>query len=276
MSQTTQPIQFPLPREGFPLSSVAARPYRSADRTALYNGYLYQEAQDHPRANVWGYWFQHCLVAEHVLGRSLQGAELVHHEDRTKTNNSPTNLIVFPDQSAHRSHHMRQEAPCHRPELIERLRALAPDRTLTLPMVAERLEVDQQTVAAMLRRHSIPWEKRSAAPLDERLVREALARLSTAEAAKALGVHHHTLRNRFPHLLSMRVSPGSLEHRREEIRSLARSVRGDALGVEMGVNPATVKASIRRWAKEEPDAWLDVLAFQRSRRGISSSRGRTA
>lgn len=45
--------------------------------------------------------------------------------------------------------------------------------------------------------------------LHEDEVRESLQGRTTAEAAKILGVHHMTLRNRFPHLLSTRRSPHS-------------------------------------------------------------------
>lgn len=46
-----------------------------------------------------------------------------------------------------------------------------------------------------------------AADLTEDRVREALQGRTTLEAAEFLGVNHNTLRNRFPHLLSIRRSP---------------------------------------------------------------------
>lgn len=52
---------------------------------------------------------EHRVVAEAVLGRSLEPGEVVHHEDRNKMNNHPHNLIVFPSQSGHMTHHMRCE-----------------------------------------------------------------------------------------------------------------------------------------------------------------------
>lgn len=47
----------------------------------------------------------HRAVAEAVLGRPLRKGEVVHHEDRDKTNNDPKNLIVFPSQAMHARHH---------------------------------------------------------------------------------------------------------------------------------------------------------------------------
>lgn len=43
----------------------------------------------------------HRWVAEKQLGRKLKRGEVVHHKDRDKTNNHPSNLYVFPNQAAH-------------------------------------------------------------------------------------------------------------------------------------------------------------------------------
>lgn len=48
---------------------------------------------------------QHRVVAERELGRPLASGEVVHHEDRDKKNNDPTNLFVFPSQAEHARHH---------------------------------------------------------------------------------------------------------------------------------------------------------------------------
>lgn len=276
MSPRIRAIQSEIPREGLPLSTLAESPRKNVGMTVAYGPYLWEYAPGNPGCNLWNHVLQHRLVAEHALGRFLVRGEIVHHENRQKRDNSQGNLIVFPDQSAHLSHHRRQEAPCYRPALIEKLRELATDLALTRLDVAVRLGIDQQTVGAMIRLHGIPWQNRQHSALDEQKVREALLGRSTEEAAQVLGVHQQTLRNNFPRLLVMRVSPGSLNARRYEIRSLATRVRGDALGAILGVSPATVKAAIRRWAKEEPDAWSDVLEFQRSRLGMRWSRGRKA
>lgn len=44
---------------------------------------------------------EHRIVAEQILGRPLLPGEIVHHIDKDKRNNSPENLIIFPNQSAH-------------------------------------------------------------------------------------------------------------------------------------------------------------------------------
>lgn len=59
----------------------------------------------------------HRTVAEFMLDRPLEPGEIVHHEDLNKRNNHPSNLIVFPSQSVHASHHFNNHcgSPCDCP-----------------------------------------------------------------------------------------------------------------------------------------------------------------
>lgn len=43
----------------------------------------------------------HRWMAEKKLGRKLKSGEVVHHKDRNKRNNTPSNLHVFKNQAAH-------------------------------------------------------------------------------------------------------------------------------------------------------------------------------
>lgn len=258
------PLPFPY---GRPLTEVAPTPSRSAGRTLPYKGYLVEYAPDHPGPKYWGHVFQHRLVAEATLGRLLTRREVVHHEDRCKTNNDPANLWVFPDQAAHSRHHKR-DSYCHRLDLAERLLPLAQDPRCSRVQAGRELGVDQQTVKAICQTHGIRWVSAAVRQLAEPVVREALQGRTTQEAAEVLGVSHQTLRSRFGHLLLKRAAAGSLEPHREVIRGLATSTRADALGRRYGVNPETVKMAIRRWAQQEPGAWSSVVAYQRSRRGL--------
>ena len=43
----------------------------------------------------------HRWIAEKKLGRKLSPNEVVHHKDRNKLNNTPSNLWVFRDQDDH-------------------------------------------------------------------------------------------------------------------------------------------------------------------------------
>lgn len=51
------------------------------------------------------YVMEHRLVAELILDRQLNEVEVIHHVDRNKTNNSPDNLMLFPNQAAHLALH---------------------------------------------------------------------------------------------------------------------------------------------------------------------------
>jgi hypothetical protein len=49
----------------------------------------------------------HRWAAEKKLGRKLKGGEVVHHKDRNKANNSPSNLFVFRSQLEHDKAHKK-------------------------------------------------------------------------------------------------------------------------------------------------------------------------
>lgn len=230
---------------------------------------------EHPMCSRYGYIQQHRLVAELLLGRMLEIAEVVHHEDEDRANNAPSNLWLFPNQAAHLRHHKRK-SPRYDPKLADRLLPLAADPSVSLERAAEELGVCVPVVRALCQTQTIPWISAATRELHEEQVREALRGRPLADAASLLGVDHKTLRRRFPQLLTTRASPGFLDAHKEEIRNLARSIRADELGERYGCNPETVKAAIRRWSKEEPGAWSDVSAFQQSRLDIRWSRGRKA
>lgn len=52
---------------------------------------------------------EHRIVAEQMLGRPLLPGEVVHHIDRDKRNNDPSNLMVFPSQAAHAKWHKEHD-----------------------------------------------------------------------------------------------------------------------------------------------------------------------
>lgn len=218
---------------------------------------------------------QHRLVAERVLGRSLLPLEVVHHEDENKQNNALENLWLFPSQSAHMRHHKR-DCPVNNLDTIERLRAIAQGPPVLQYDAAKELRVSVPTLRNILVRYNIPWKNVAETQLTEETVRAALRGRSTLEAADHLGVCHQTLRSRFDHLLEKRVSPGSLEDHKEEIRSLAKNTRSDRIGELFGVNPLTVRIWIQRWSEQEPDAWSEIRVFQRSRSGVKHRRRRKA
>ena len=48
---------------------------------------------------------EHVIVAEKMLGRRLCNGEVVHHIDQNKSNNSPSNLMVFASNADHSAFH---------------------------------------------------------------------------------------------------------------------------------------------------------------------------
>jgi hypothetical protein len=54
--------------------------------------------------------FEHRIVCERALGKSLPSAAVVHHIDENRLNNDPSNLVVCPSQTYHKLLHLRQDA----------------------------------------------------------------------------------------------------------------------------------------------------------------------
>ncbi len=50
--------------------------------------------------------YLHRIIAEQAIGRKLQPAEVVHHLDEDKTNNSPENLVIC-SSFVHRQYHRK-------------------------------------------------------------------------------------------------------------------------------------------------------------------------
>jgi transposase-like protein len=73
------------------------------------NGYLQVHIPDHPEADARGYVFQHRLVMEQMVGRSLRPEERVHHKNHVKTDNRPENLDLFAGDREHAEHHALEQ-----------------------------------------------------------------------------------------------------------------------------------------------------------------------
>jgi hypothetical protein len=65
-------------------------------------------------AHAWGvdpkvrYAYEHILVAEATIGRSLGAEEIVHHRNENKQDNRPENLEVMTITEHHREHSTRR------------------------------------------------------------------------------------------------------------------------------------------------------------------------
>lgn len=70
------------------------------------NGYIIKYMPEHPRTiGNSGSVYEHILIAEQKLGRSLKEGEVVHHIDENRSNNNPDNLLVFKTKADHTRFH---------------------------------------------------------------------------------------------------------------------------------------------------------------------------
>lgn len=81
-------------------------PFWKGGRFPDRNGYIYIWNPKHPFCNNRGDVFEHRLIVEKYIGRYLTKTELVHHIDENVSNNSPENLFVFENKSAHFKFHL--------------------------------------------------------------------------------------------------------------------------------------------------------------------------
>lgn len=75
------------------------------DGKIYLNGYIAIYMPEHPRAFDNGCVYEHILVAEEILKRSLKPIECVHHKDENRINNSYDNLMVFQTNEDHIAYH---------------------------------------------------------------------------------------------------------------------------------------------------------------------------
>ena len=73
---------------------------------SISNGYIYILTPFHPYARR-GYVLQHRLVMEKKLKRFLTPQEVVHHINFNTKDNRIENLMLFPNQQAHRNYHVK-------------------------------------------------------------------------------------------------------------------------------------------------------------------------
>lgn len=73
-------------------------------------GYTAVLMPEHPRAQKSGYVYEHILVLEKTLGRSILPGETAHHIDGNRSNNDPGNLMLFKTPAMHTRFHGRLRA----------------------------------------------------------------------------------------------------------------------------------------------------------------------
>lgn len=89
----------------------ARNPAWKGGRLIEKSGYVLVLAPDHPEANRHGYVREHRLVAERMLGRRLLPGERVHHREPPKSNNDPSNLVVYASNGQHLGEELKGRVP---------------------------------------------------------------------------------------------------------------------------------------------------------------------
>ena len=79
----------------------SANPLWNGGRYIDVHGYVWVLCPAHPHAATNGYIREHRLVMEQKLGRFLSPEEVPHHINGIKDDNSPENLELYPNHSAH-------------------------------------------------------------------------------------------------------------------------------------------------------------------------------
>jgi hypothetical protein len=70
-------------------------------------GYILIYSPNHPRKDSRGYVREHILIMEKMIGRYLQGKEMIHHINGVKSDNSPDNLYLCQNSAEHMRLHSK-------------------------------------------------------------------------------------------------------------------------------------------------------------------------
>lgn len=73
-------------------------------------GYVQLLIKNHPRSDANGYVYEHIVIAERVLGKSLPLSALPHHVNENRADNRPNNLVICQNDTYHKLIHKRMRA----------------------------------------------------------------------------------------------------------------------------------------------------------------------
>lgn len=85
-------------------------------RTIHTKGYVRLWMPSHPCCNKARYVWEHRLVMEQMIGRTLLPKEVVHHINGVKGDNRPENLQLFAENGLHLAHDLKGKTPKWSPE----------------------------------------------------------------------------------------------------------------------------------------------------------------
>lgn len=96
----------------FPKTKTGEKHYKWKGRTIDKDGYVLVHVKGHPNARKHSHWvLEHRLVMEQMLGRVLLPGEVVHHRDKNKQNNHPSNLQLFASNGEHLAEELCGQCP---------------------------------------------------------------------------------------------------------------------------------------------------------------------
>lgn len=152
---------------------------------------------DHPQADKRGMVRQHRLVMECMVGRILDRSEVVHHRNKNRADNHPSNLMLLPNKSDHGREHGEETRIRSTVSLTEEQVQTALEGRTTA-QASQKLGVHHMTLrnrfGHLLKKRRSPGSEFP--PAFVARVRELAAdpRVSTREAQRLTGVTAETIR----------------------------------------------------------------------------------
>ena len=196
-----------MPRKRFQPQPLASCRCTDARTWTNSEGYILEYCPAHPLASPKnrGIFYQHRLVMEQFLGRTLESDEHIHHLDEARQNNSIENLELVP-QWLHMTAHAKkthQSKPINDPEVAKTVLEAARSGTKLKKDFCTESGLSLPTVSRILAKHGARWVSPLEKRLDPAVVEQTLREHPRSEALKILGCSAQHLWNHFPELMSM-------------------------------------------------------------------------
>ena len=196
-----------MPRKKFQPQPLASCRCTDARTWTSQDGYTLEYCPSHPLASPGnrGIFYQHRLVMEQFLDRTLETDEHVHHLDGNRENNSIENLELVP-QWLHMQKHAQkthQNKPINDPELAKTVLEAANSGSILKKDFCKQAGLSLPTVSRILAKHNAKWISPIQKRLDPKFVEQTLLQYPRKEALQILGCSTQHLWNQFPELMSM-------------------------------------------------------------------------
>jgi len=92
------------------------------------------------------YYFEHRLIMEKYLNRSLMSIEEIHHNNGKRNDNRIHNLTLFPNKSEHRSYHnLGARNPIYRKDILNKKVLQLYKKGWSFPKIAKYFQCSSST-----------------------------------------------------------------------------------------------------------------------------------